>query len=115
MNYRDRGIIKFSPFLMPEHRDMLAELREKEDDVTLSYHDDQRYEQWNSIIFEAMEFALYLRIQYIQNRRFKSVIGRVHYYDESNRLLRFKEKGQCKFCYIPLANIQSIEIAEVSR
>jgi hypothetical protein len=111
MNYRDRGIIKFSPFLMPEHRDMLAELRERENDVTLSYHDEQRYEQWNAIILEAMEFALYLRIQYIENRRFQSVIGRIHYFDETNRLLRFKVKGQDKFCYIPLSNIQFIEVA----
>jgi hypothetical protein len=31
MNQRDRGIIKYSPFLMPEHRKMLKELREKEE------------------------------------------------------------------------------------
>jgi hypothetical protein len=110
MNYHDRGIIKFSPFLMPEHRDMLAELREKQDDVTLSYHDEQRLEEWNSIILEAMEFALYLRIQYIEHRRIQSAIGRVHYYDEINRILRFKEKESGKFRFIPLATIQSVEI-----
>jgi hypothetical protein len=112
MNYRDRGIIKFSPFLMPEHRDMLAELREKVDDMTLSYHDEQRYEQWNSTILEAMEFALYLRIQYIQNHRFHNVIGRVHYYDEINRILRVKEKEKGKFYFIPLSTIQKIEKVE---
>jgi hypothetical protein len=112
MNYHDRGIIKFSPFLMPEHRDMLAKLREKQDDVTLSYHDEQCLEEWNSIILEAMEFALYLRIQYIQNRRFKSVIGRVHYYDEINRHLRFKLREKNEFYYIPLSDIQSIEVVE---
>jgi hypothetical protein len=110
MKYRDRGIIKFSPFLMPEHRDMLAELWEKENEVTPSYHDDQRLEEWNSIVLEAMEFAYYLQIQYIENRRIQSVTGRVHYYDEINRILRVKEKGTCRFHYIPLSTIQSIEI-----
>jgi hypothetical protein len=112
MNYRDRGIIKFSPFLMPEHRDMLSVLLEKGNDVTLSHHDEQRLEEWNSIILEAMEFAYYLQIQYIENRRLHSVIGRVHYFDETNCVLRFKVKEQDKFCYIPLAAIQSLEIVE---
>ncbi|GMO01241.1 hypothetical protein [Parageobacillus thermoglucosidasius] len=34
-NCRDRGIIKFSPFLIPEHRKMLKELHEKEEKIPL--------------------------------------------------------------------------------
>jgi len=54
MNHRDRGIIKYSPFLMPEHRKMLKELREKEERIQPSHHDEQQYEEWNRIIFKAM-------------------------------------------------------------
>ncbi|KYD16828.1 hypothetical protein B4119_0534 [Parageobacillus caldoxylosilyticus] len=42
MNHRDRGIIKYSPFLMPEHRKMLKELREKEERIQPSHHDEQQ-------------------------------------------------------------------------
>jgi hypothetical protein len=114
VNYRDRGIIKFSPFLMPEHRDMLAELREKENDVALSCHDEQRYEEWNRIIFEAMEFASYLSIQYIHNYRLCCVIGRVHYYDQPNETLRFKEKDSGKIHYIHVSSIKELKIAPFS-
>ncbi|MGG2946924.1 hypothetical protein AAV833_09435 [Geobacillus stearothermophilus] len=44
MNHRDRGIIKYSPFLMPEHRKMLKELHEKEERIHPSHHDEQQYE-----------------------------------------------------------------------
>ena len=64
MNHRDRGIVKYSPFLMPEHRKMLKELREREERIHPAHHDEQQYEEWNRIIFEAMEFASYLSIQY---------------------------------------------------
>ncbi|KYD32557.1 MULTISPECIES: YolD-like family protein [Parageobacillus] len=42
---------------MPEHRKMLKELREKEERIHPSYHDEQQYEEWNWIIFGAMEFC----------------------------------------------------------
>ena len=54
MNHHDRGIIKYAPFLMPEHRNMLKELREKEERIQPSHHDEQQYEEWNRIIFKAM-------------------------------------------------------------
>jgi hypothetical protein len=114
MNHRDRGIIKYSPFLMPEHRKMLKELREKEERIHPSCHDEQQYEEWNRIIFEAMEFASYLSIQYIHNYRLYHVIGRVHYYDQPNQTLRFKEKDSGKIHYIHVSSIKDIKIAPFS-
>jgi hypothetical protein len=69
MNHRDRGIIKYSPFLMPEHRKMLKELREKEERIQPSHHNEQQYEEWNRIIFKAMEFASHLSVEYHQRHR----------------------------------------------
>ncbi|MEB4785128.1 YolD-like family protein, partial [Paenibacillus jamilae] len=77
MNHRDRGIIKYSPFLMPEHRKMLKELREKEERTHPSYNDVHQYEEWTRIIFEAMEFASSLSIQYIDLFGLCWVVGRV--------------------------------------
>jgi hypothetical protein len=114
VNYCDRGIIKFSPFLMPEHRKMLKELREKEERIHSSHYDEQQYEEWNRIIFEAMEFASYLSIKYIHNYRLCCVIGRVHYYDQPNQTLRFKEKDSGKIHYIQVSSIKDIKIAPFS-
>lgn len=114
MNHRDRGIIKYSPFLMPEHRKMLKELREKEERIHHAHHDEQQYEEWNRIIFEEMEFASYLSIQYIHNYQLCCVIGRVHYYDQLNQTLRFKEKNSGKIHYIHVPSIKEIKIASSS-
>jgi len=109
MNHRDRGIIKYSPFLMPEHRKMLKELREKEERIHPSCHDEQQYEEWNRIIFEAMEFASYLSVEYHQKHRLHRIIGRIHYYDQLNKILRFKEKETGNIYYIPLSSITHME------
>ncbi|OQM47408.1 hypothetical protein B6A27_00465 [Anoxybacillus sp. UARK-01] len=107
-------MIKFSRFLMPEHRKMLKELREKEKRLHPSYHDEQQYEEWNWIIFKEMEFASYLSIKYIYNYRLCCVIGRVHYYDQPNQTLRFKEKDSGKIHYIQVSSIKEIKIAPFS-
>jgi len=109
MNHHDRVIIKYSPFLMPEHRKMLKELREKEERIHPSHHDEQQYEEWNRIIFEAMEFASYLSVEYLQQHRLHRIIGRIHYYDQLNRILRFKEKENGSIHYIPLSSITHME------
>jgi hypothetical protein len=109
MNHRDRGIIKYSPFLMPEHRKMLKELREKEERIHPSHHDEQQYEEWNRIIFEAMEFASYLSVEYLQQHQLHRIIGRIHYYDQLDRILRFKEKENGNIHYIPLSSITHME------
>jgi hypothetical protein len=109
MNHSDRGIIKYSPFLMPEHRKMLKELREKEELIHSPNYDEQQYEEWNRIIFEAMEFASYLSVEYNQQHRLHRIIGRIHYYDQLNKILRFKEKETGNIYYIPLSNITHME------
>jgi YolD-like protein len=103
-----------SPFLIPEHRKMLKELREKEERIQSSCHDEQQYQEWNRIIVEAVEFASYLSIQYIHNYRLCCVIGRVHYYDQLNQTLRFKEKDSEKIHYIHVPSIKEIKIAPSS-
>jgi hypothetical protein len=108
--YQDRGIIKFSPFLMPEHRELLHELREREQDITVPLHDGQQLEEWNLLILEAMEFARYLQIRYIKNGRLHTVVGRVHYLDEKRQSLRVKGKGEEQFYYILISSIHSIDV-----
>ncbi|KYD14304.1 hypothetical protein B4119_4122 [Parageobacillus caldoxylosilyticus] len=61
-----------------------------------------------------MEFASYLSIQYIHNYQLYCVIGRVHYYDQLNQTLRFKEKDSGKIHYIHVPSIKEIKIAPSS-
>ncbi|ABO67422.1 hypothetical protein GTNG_2070 [Geobacillus thermodenitrificans NG80-2] len=61
-----------------------------------------------------MEFASYLSIQYIHHYRLCCVIGRVHYYDQPNQTLRFKEKDSGKIHYIHVSSIKEIKIAPSS-
>ncbi|WP_059040736.1 YolD-like family protein [Paenibacillus rubinfantis] len=71
----DRGRIKWSPFLIPEHKKRIAQLYEAEDDVRQPELDEQHVEQLQETLSEAIEHGSAITVTYYADRRHRSIEG----------------------------------------
>ncbi|KMM38010.1 YolD-like family protein [Guptibacillus hwajinpoensis] len=93
---RDRGNIKWTSMMLPEHvkelRDWKAEERRKSKPML----DEQKMEEMNEIICEAMEFHHPLYFHYFEKGETKILYGYVHYLDQLSKELRILDKDERK-------------------
>jgi hypothetical protein len=90
----DRGNIKWTAMMLPEHVELLREWQ-KEDKYQVSPElDEQRLEEMNEIIQEAMAFHEYLSFTYHENRDVHQITGHVHYVDEVKGELRIMDQQE---------------------
>jgi hypothetical protein len=85
---RDRGKIKWTSLMLPEHVKMLRDWQEEEKYKTKPQLDEQQLEEMNETICCAMETGEPLAITHYVNRDFEVVVGRIHYYDDIQKQLR---------------------------
>ncbi|PLT28175.1 YolD-like family protein [Peribacillus deserti] len=86
---RDRGNIKWTSLMLPEHVNMLRKFANEEYyEESEPIIDEQQLEEVNNLIAESMEFTYPLHFQYYRNKRMNSLEGFVHYVDDINRQLR---------------------------
>lgn len=109
---RDRGRIKWTAMMLPEHVKLLRDwVREDQYEKKITI-DEQQLELMNEVLMEAMEFDQFVAITYYQNHNYEMVIGKVHYWDEIAYKLhiadRFKEMHR-----ISLADIADIRLIDV--
>jgi hypothetical protein len=108
---RDRGRIKWTSMMLPEHVKMLRDWV-KED--TFEYRkqlDEQQLEQMNETISSAMEFDQNITISHYHSNQYELVIGKVHYWDALGQKLhivdRFEEVHQIK-----MSDIYDVRLTE---
>ncbi|MFC4324080.1 YolD-like family protein [Litchfieldia salsa] len=89
---RDRGAIKWTSMMLPEHVKLLRDWAKEDLDQQKPDLDEQQLEAMNSLLFEAMEAGKQLVITYYENRRHKLLIGKMHHYDEFNQKLHLVDK-----------------------
>lgn len=85
---RDRGRIKWAPFLIPEHKTRIAKLYEAEENVRKPVLDEQKLEELQEKISEAIEFGSSLVVSFYKNRRFESVTGKIKAIDQISSILQ---------------------------
>lgn len=104
---RDRGTIKWTAMMLPEHVSMLRELQYQQTKEPKPAIDEQKIEEYEYIICEAMEFNAELYFKYWKNGFFEEFRGSVHYIDHvTKRLTVINNKGDVD--YIPINCICSI-------
>jgi hypothetical protein len=101
---RDRGTIKWTAMMLPEHVKMLREHQNG-----LSYGkkpvlDEQKYEEFNETICIAMEENSTLKFTYYQKGEIKQLAGHVHYVDEFKKQLRIMNQR---------AEVQLLNLADI--
>lgn len=85
---QDRGSIKWTAMMLPEHVKLLREYNESLDKVEKPVLVEQKYEEFNEVICEAMEENITLQFTYYQKGEIKKLVGNIHYIDQLKRELR---------------------------
>jgi hypothetical protein len=112
MVIRDRGRIKWTAMMLPEHVKLLRDwVREDQYEQKISL-DEQQLEIMNEILMGAIEHDQFVAITYYQNHNYKIVIGKIHDWDELAHKLyivdRFNESQR-----ISIADVADIQVVKV--
>jgi hypothetical protein len=84
---RDRGRIKWTSMMLPEHVKLLRDWAKEDTYEKPKELDDQQLEQMNETLAEAMEFGQAVAITHFRNHRHELVVGNIHYWDEISQKL----------------------------
>ncbi|MCY8167331.1 YolD-like family protein [Bacillus spizizenii] len=101
---RDRGTIKWTSMMLPEH---LTQLKQDLIDVSKIEKpslDDQQIEEMNLLVSEALEFNKELVLKLFNNGFVENVTGRVHYINFEQQKLHVKDQND-NTVYINMNNI----------
>jgi hypothetical protein len=90
---RDRGTIKWTAMMLPEHVKMLREHQSGLNYGKKPVLDEQQLEEFNEMIGMAMEENLVLQFTYYENGETKQLIGHIHYIDEFKKQLRIIDQA----------------------
>lgn len=92
---RDRGRIKWTSMMLPEHVKLLRDWVKEDTYDQKREIDEQKLESMNEIISEAMEFGKTVAITHYRHKNYELVMGSIHFWDEINQKLhvvdRFEE------------------------
>ncbi|WP_026694742.1 YolD-like family protein [Peribacillus kribbensis] len=108
---RDRGRIKWTSMMLPEHVKLLRDWAHEDTYEKQGEPDEQQLEQMNSLIGEAMEAGRAVALTYYANHRHHLLIGTIHYYNEWDRRLHVVDRFN-DACYLKLEDIVDVQLAE---
>jgi len=74
---KDRGNIKWTSLMLTEHRKGLEELFKHEDDVEMPVLDEQKIEELERTLQEAIRNNKIVEITYYNNRRHHNIRGKI--------------------------------------
>ncbi|WP_163101079.1 YolD-like family protein [Peribacillus alkalitolerans] len=104
---RDRGRIKWTAMMLPEHVKMLRDWAHEDTYEQKALLDEQQLEEMNSVIGEAMECRSLVAITYYENRRHHLLIGFIHYYNDFKKQLHVVDRFEDKH-YVALIDIVDV-------
>lgn len=81
--------MKWTPFMIPEHKKLLAKLYESENDVLMPELDDQLFEGFQETIEIALENNNEICIEYYAAKRIQSIYGRLEKIEPITRTISF--------------------------
>lgn len=85
---RDRGNIKWTSMMLPEHVKLLRDWAKEDSFEKQPELDDQKLEQMNEVICDAMAYGSELSITYFDETKHCTIKGTIHYIDEIQQKLR---------------------------
>lgn len=100
---RDRGNIKWSSMMLPEHVKLLKEYNKNLKKVEKPILDEQKYEEFNEIMARALNENLILTFTYYEKGEVKKLRGNIHSIDYLKREMKINDQ------LLKLENIIEIE------
>ena len=117
-NLRDRGMLKWMGFMMPEHSEFLRELESSRNRVKRPVLDMAQIEDMERVICEAMEyntpvqFAVFKQLPFLNGAETGEIIyieGKIHYINQIRKVFHVVDsKGDTNL--IEFEDIISIEL-----
>lgn len=89
---RDRGTIKWTAMMLPEHVKILREWAEEDTYQEQPKLDEQQIEEMNIALCRAIEEGGELMITYYGEKRHRLILGSIHRYDELQGKLQVIDK-----------------------
>lgn len=108
---RDRGRIKWTSMMLPEHVKMLQDWAKEDNEEKEKQLDEQQLEQLNETIMEAMEFNTPVMITYYRSWKYELLIGKIHYWNEIGQKLHVVDRFE-EIHRIELAAIADVRHAD---
>ena len=108
---RDRGKIKWTSMMLPEHVTMLREWAHEDSYETRNELDEQQVEAMNGMIMEAMEYGNPVVIRYYRtaSRRYGTVAGHIHYCNEQAQKLHIVDENG-KVFFVPFQELVDVQL-----
>ncbi|UOE96087.1 YolD-like family protein [Alkalihalobacillus sp. LMS39] len=85
---RDRGTMKWTAMMLPEHVAMMRELEKEYKKLPKPELDEQQAEEFERTICEAMEFNQALSFEFWDDGEHKRIVGKVHHIVSGTKELR---------------------------
>lgn len=104
--YRDRGNLKWIPFLMPEYIQLLRDYYKDTHRLTLPPIDEQLQESWQFILEEALMEGKELEITYYKEGSYITLTGFIERIERERGLLYVRRQNSIE---IPLMRLVRIE------
>jgi len=108
---RDRGRIKWTSMMLPEHVKLLRDWAKEDTFDQKREIDEQTLENMNEVISEAIEYGRPVAITHYSYKNYELLVGNIHSWDEINHQLHiadyFKEIHR-----ISISDIADVRIAE---
>lgn len=104
MKVNDRGTMKWTSIMMPEHIEMLNRMWEEQEHKEMPELDEQQIAENNLLLQEALENDLEIRIKHFADHDYKNVVGYLMHIDVLNKRLFINDEE------IKLDNIIEVEI-----
>jgi hypothetical protein len=92
LGIRDRGNIKWTSMMLPEHVKLLRDWKEEERIQKKPELDEQKLEEMNETINEAMAYNQTLSFVYFEDYEYRILIGHIHYADSVRKELRIVDE-----------------------
>ena len=108
---RDRGKIKWTSMMLPEHVTMLREWANEDSYETRNELDEQQMEAMNGMIMEAMEYGKPVMIRYYRasSRRYGIVEGYIHYCNEQAQKLHIVDESG-DVCFVLFRELVDVQL-----
>lgn len=105
---RDRGSIKWTAMMLPEHVQSIKEALEEDKKITQPILDESQTQEMELLILEGMEYNWTLHYDIFKNGAIKIITGRTVYIDHIKQELRIQDTNN-NIHYIPFRTLVNIQ------
>ena len=106
-NIKDRGTIKWTSIMLPEHVKMLDKIFNEPEKKNKPVLDEQEIQEINMKIHQGIHQNKTISITYYKNHDYKTVSGKLQKVDVMNKYIQLKDK---EFTTIPIKHVIDVSI-----